>query len=52
VQRLLEPLASRMFRVHLLREPLDYLGLLRFKIELNERSKAGVVEEIVARKEG
>ncbi len=52
VQRLLEPLASRAIHVHLLRDPLDYLGSLGFRIERVERSKGGWVEEAVARKDG
>lgn len=52
VQRLLEPLVSRAFRVHLLRDPLDYLEPLGFRIESCERSRAGLIEEAVAGKEG
>ncbi len=52
VQRLIEPLASRAIHVHLLRDPLDYLGSLGFRIERVERSKGGWVEEAVARRDG
>lgn len=50
LQRLFESVASRLFQVHLLRDPLDYLALPEFTIERCERSKGGVVEEAVARK--
>ena len=52
LQRLLDPLMSRVFRVHLLRDPLDYLEPLGFQIESCDRSRGGLIEEAVARKEG
>ena len=52
LQRVLDPLMSRVFGVHLLRDPLDYLEPLGFRIEGFERSKGGLIEEAVARKEG
>jgi ubiquinone/menaquinone biosynthesis C-methylase UbiE len=52
MQRLLEPLISRAFHVHLLRDPLDDLEPLGFRIESSERSRGGLIEEAVARKEG
>ena len=51
VQRLLDPPASRLLHVHLLRDPHDYLGALGFRIEHFERSKGGLVEQAVATKE-
>jgi ubiquinone/menaquinone biosynthesis C-methylase UbiE len=50
VQRLLEPLASRLEADHLLREPLVYLREAGFEIERVERSKWGIVERIAARR--
>jgi ubiquinone/menaquinone biosynthesis C-methylase UbiE len=50
VQRRLEPLISRLVYVHWTRDPLDYLGSLGFTIERCERSKGGVIEEVVATK--
>jgi ubiquinone/menaquinone biosynthesis C-methylase UbiE len=49
VQRLLEPLASRLEADHLLREPVVYLREAGFEIERVERSKWGIVERIAAR---
>ena len=37
--------------IHLLRDPLDYLGAVGFQIEHCERSKGGLVEQAVATKE-
>jgi ubiquinone/menaquinone biosynthesis C-methylase UbiE len=50
VQRLIDPLSVRFGADHLIREPLDYLGEVGFKIETVERSKWGIVERLVARK--
>lgn len=51
VQRLLDVPASRLMHVHLLRDPLEYLGAVGFRIEHCERSKSGLVEQAVATKE-
>ena len=51
VQRALDPLAVRFEGDHLVREPLDYLRRACFQIELLERSKWGIVERVVARKQ-
>jgi ubiquinone/menaquinone biosynthesis C-methylase UbiE len=50
LQRLLEPLAIRYAGDHLLRDPLDHLSDLGFSIEYCGRSRAGIVERLVARK--
>lgn len=50
IEWLLDPLVSRLAHVHLLRDPLDHLGSVGFTIERSERSKAGIVEEVSARK--
>ena len=50
LQRLLEPLAIRYAGDHLLRDPLDHLCDLGFSIEYCARSRAGIVERLVARK--
>ena len=49
-QRLLEPLAVRFEADHLLREPLDYLPEVGFKIDEVQRSKWGIVERLRAHK--
>ncbi|MBI3970661.1 MAG: class I SAM-dependent methyltransferase [Chloroflexi bacterium] len=49
VERLLDPLA-RLTGDHLLRDPLDHLGAAGFSVERCDRSKWGIVEEVVARK--
>lgn len=51
LQRLLQPIASRSAGDHLLRDPLDHLANLGFSIEYCARSRAGIVERLVARKE-
>lgn len=51
VQRALDPLFVRFEGDHLLREPLDYLRAAAFEVELLERSKWGIVERLVARKQ-
>lgn len=50
LQQLLEPLAIRYAGDHLLRDPLDHLADLGFSIEYCARSRAGIVERVVARK--
>lgn len=52
VQHLLEPLAIRFAGDHLLRDPLDHLEDLGFSLEYCARSRAGIVEKIVAHKNG
>jgi ubiquinone/menaquinone biosynthesis C-methylase UbiE len=49
-ERLIDPLLRRTTGVHLLRDPLDYLENLGFAVESCDRSRGGVIEEIVARK--
>jgi ubiquinone/menaquinone biosynthesis C-methylase UbiE len=51
-QRLLEPLAARFEADHLLREPLDYLPSVGFRIDEVLRSKWGIVERLRAHKPG
>jgi ubiquinone/menaquinone biosynthesis C-methylase UbiE len=51
LQRLIEPLAVSCAGDHLLRDPLDHLVDLGFSVEFGARSRAGIVERIVARKE-
>lgn len=50
LQRLLEPLAVHYAGDHLLRDPLDHLHDVGFLVEFCERSRAGLVERVVARK--
>ena len=50
LQRLLEPLAVRYAGDHLLRDPLDHLASLGFSVEYCVRSRAGIVERLVAQK--
>lgn len=50
IQRLLDPLAHRFGGDHLLREPLDHLAEEGFEVDELERSKAGWVELLSARK--
>jgi ubiquinone/menaquinone biosynthesis C-methylase UbiE len=49
-QRLLDPISVRLAGDHLLREPLDQLRTAGFTIERHERSRAGIVERLLARK--
>lgn len=49
-QRLLEPINARFEGDHLLREPVEHLRAQGFEIERLERSKAGIVERVRARK--
>ena len=51
-QRLLEPLAGRYAGDHLLRDPLDHLAGLGFSVDYCARSRAGIVEQVLARKNG
>jgi SAM-dependent methyltransferase len=50
LQRLLDPIANRYAGDHLLRDPLDHLAPLGFSVEFCARSRAGIVERVVARK--
>ena len=50
LQRLLEPVARRYAGDHLLRDPLDHLARLGFSVEYCVRSRAGIVERLVAHK--
>lgn len=50
LQRLLDPVARRYAGDHLLRDPLDHLAHLDFSVEYCVRSRAGIVERLVARK--
>jgi ubiquinone/menaquinone biosynthesis C-methylase UbiE len=49
-ERLLDPLMTRLTGDHLLRDPLDYLEAAGFRIRFRDRSRMGVVEEVVADK--
>jgi ubiquinone/menaquinone biosynthesis C-methylase UbiE len=49
-QRALEPLMLRFEHDHLLREPLEHVRAVGFSVERIERSKAGIVERLAARK--
>jgi ubiquinone/menaquinone biosynthesis C-methylase UbiE len=50
IQRVLDPLAHRFGGDHLMREPLEPLGDEGFEIDEVQRSKAGWVELVAARK--
>jgi ubiquinone/menaquinone biosynthesis C-methylase UbiE len=50
LQRLLEPLANRYAGDHLLRDPVDHLSRLGFSLDYCARSRAGIVERVVAHK--
>ena len=52
VQRVLEPLPRRFSCEHLLRRPLEHVLAEGFEVEQRERSKAGIVERLSARKPG
>ena len=52
VQRVLEPLPRRFSCEHLLRRPLEHVLAEGFEVEQRERSKAGIVERLLARKPG
>jgi ubiquinone/menaquinone biosynthesis C-methylase UbiE len=49
-ERLLDPLLVRLAGDHLLRDPLDHLEPAGFQIERCNRSRWGLMEEVVARK--
>jgi ubiquinone/menaquinone biosynthesis C-methylase UbiE len=49
VQRLLDPLFG-LVGDHLLRDPLDHLAATGFRVERCDRSKWGIIQEVVARK--
>jgi SAM-dependent methyltransferase len=48
---LFDPLMRRSNGVDLLRDPLDYLGSIGFAVERCRRTRAGIIQELVARKE-
>jgi ubiquinone/menaquinone biosynthesis C-methylase UbiE len=50
LQQAVEPLTTRSSRFSLMRDPLDYLGKVGFVIDRHERSRGGVIEQVVARK--
>jgi hypothetical protein len=50
VQRAVEPLTTRRSRFSLMRDPLDYLEEVGFVIDQHERSRAGIIEQVVAYK--
>jgi ubiquinone/menaquinone biosynthesis C-methylase UbiE len=50
VARLLDLPLRRLAGCHLLRDPLDYLEAVGFRVELCDRSRWGIVLEVVARK--
>ena len=52
LQRLLDPCFVRFGGDHLLRDPLDHLAATGFAVERLERSKAGLVERVAARRAG
>jgi ubiquinone/menaquinone biosynthesis C-methylase UbiE len=52
VQRVLEPLSWRFSCDHLLRRPLEHVLAEGFEVEQRERSKAGIVERLSARRPG
>ena len=52
LQRLLDPCFVRFGGDHLLRDPLDHLAATGFEVERLERSKAGLVERVAARRAG
>jgi ubiquinone/menaquinone biosynthesis C-methylase UbiE len=49
-ERLLDPPLRRFAGCNLLRDPLDYLGAVGFVIERCDRSRWGIVLDVVARK--
>jgi hypothetical protein len=49
VERLLDPPMRRFAGWNLLRDPLDYLGTVGFRVERCDRSRGGIVLEVVAR---
>jgi ubiquinone/menaquinone biosynthesis C-methylase UbiE len=51
VERLLDVPLRRYSSCHLLRDPLDYLGAVGFVVKRWQRSRWGIVLEVVARKD-
>jgi ubiquinone/menaquinone biosynthesis C-methylase UbiE len=49
-ERLVDAPLRRFACVHLLRDPLDYLEVMGFQVECHDRSRWGIVLEVVARK--
>jgi SAM-dependent methyltransferase len=49
IQRMLDPL-FRLSQDNLLRDPMDHLSAVGFRVDHCSRSKWGVIEEVVARK--
>lgn len=49
LEQLLDPLARPTGGCHLLRDPLDHLSTVGFRIEHHARFKGGVIAEVVAR---
>lgn len=49
IEQLLNPLMEHFEGDHLLRDPMDYLDRAGFTVEHCERSKWGIVEQVVAR---
>lgn len=52
LEQALDPLASRLAAVRLVRQPLDDIRAAGLTIAHQERSRAGIIEEIVATKDG
>ena len=50
LQWLIEQLTLRLEGEHMLRRPLEHVQAEGFEIEYDERSKAGIIERVVARK--
>ncbi|HEU4428571.1 MAG TPA: class I SAM-dependent methyltransferase [Myxococcota bacterium] len=50
IERVIDPVLQRKWAFSLLRDPLDYLEPLGFRIECCERTRLGVLEALVARK--
>jgi ubiquinone/menaquinone biosynthesis C-methylase UbiE len=50
IERAIDPVLQRRWAFTLLRDPLDYLEPLGFRIERCERTRLGVLETLVARK--
>ncbi len=52
LERLWEPIALRQVADHLLRDPVDHLAAVGFRVELLERRALGVMERLVAVRDG
>jgi len=52
MQRVLEPLMYWMEGDHLVRDPVDHLGSVGFKIEYLSRTRLGITERLIAGKTG